>query len=102
MRVFEADVIEALRHVHDPEIPVNVYDLGLIYHISINQDNHVSVDMTLTAPSCPEAERIPPRAQQTIQDMVPGSESVQVNLVWEPPWTKQMMSEEAKLALGLM
>lgn len=101
LRVFEADVVEALRHVHDPEIPVNVYDLGLIYAVSVSEANHVHVEMTLTTPSCPEAEQIPPRAKGTIQKMVPGVTSVEVNLVWEPPWTMDMMSEDAKLALGM-
>jgi FeS assembly SUF system protein len=101
MRVFEEDVVEALKHVYDPEIPINVYELGLIYSVYVSDNNDVDVEMTLTTPNCPEAENIPPKARGMIKKMVPGVNQVTINLVWEPPWTMEMMSEDAKLALGL-
>jgi FeS assembly SUF system protein len=101
MRVFEEDVVEALKHVYDPEIPINVYELGLIYSVYVSDNNDVHVEMTLTTPNCPEAENIPPKARGMIKKMVPGVNSVEINLVWDPPWTMEMMSEDAKLALGL-
>jgi FeS assembly SUF system protein len=101
LRVFEEDVVEALKHVYDPEIPINVYELGLIYGVSVDDQNNVHVEMTLTTPNCPEAENIPPKARGMIKKMVPGVNQVEINLVWEPAWTMEMMSEDAKLALGL-
>jgi len=101
MRVFEEDVVEALKNVYDPEIPINVYELGLIYSVYVSDNNDVQVEMTLTTPNCPEAENIPPKARGMIKKMVPGVNNVEINLVWEPPWTMEMMSEDAKLALGL-
>ena len=101
MRVFEEDVMEALRNVYDPEIPINVYELGLIYNVEVSEANDVKVEMTLTTPNCPEAQNIPPKAKGMIKKMVPGVNEVNVELVWEPPWTMEMMSEDAKLALGL-
>ena len=93
-------VIELLRTVYDPEIPVNIYDLGLIYNIDINEEgNQLQVDMTLTAPNCPAADFIVEDVRQkleTIEDF----RRVDVNLVFEPEWNKDMMSEEAKLELG--
>ena len=95
-------VIELLRTVYDPEIPVNIYDLGLIYNIDINEEgNQLQVDMTLTAPNCPAADFIVEDVRQkleTIEDF----RRVDVNLVFEPEWNKDMMSEEAKLDLGFM
>jgi len=101
MRVFEEDVMEALRNVYDPEIPINVYELGLIYNVEVSDTNDVNVEMTLTTPNCPEAQNIPPKAKGMIKKMVPGVSEVTVELVWDPPWTTEMMSEDAKLALGL-
>lgn len=98
--VFEADVIEALRNVHDPEIPVNIYDLGLIYKIDIADSGIVNINMTLTTPNCPEAQSLPQSAEQTVKNLVPGVVDCHVNIVWEPMWTKDMMSEDARLALG--
>ena len=98
MKVFEADVIEALKTVHDPEIPVNVYDLGLVYDIAIDGDA-VAVTMTLTTPNCPEAQSIPAKMKAAILQQVPGVQSVTVEVVWEPKWDKSMMSEDAQLAL---
>ena len=93
-------VIEVLRTVYDPEIPVNIYDLGLIYRIELNDDaTELAVDMTLTAPSCPAADFIMEDVRQRLET-IPGLNRVDVNLVFEPEWTKDMMSEEARLELG--
>ena len=95
-------VIEVLKTVFDPEIPVNIYDLGLIYRIEFNEDNtELSVDMTLTAPNCPAADFIVEDVRQKLETIT-GIEKVEVNLVFEPEWDKEMMSEEAKLDLGFM
>jgi len=93
-------VIEALRTVFDPEIPVNIYELGLVYDIRLGADGNVAVDMTLTAPACPVAGAMPQQVADTVA-AVPGIGEVEVNLVWEPPWSKDMMSEEAKVALDM-
>ncbi len=93
-------VIEALRTVHDPEIPVNIYELGLIYELRLGDDGRVGVDMTLTAPACPVAGQMPQQVADAVA-AVPGVGEVEVNLVWEPPWSKDMMSEEAKVALDM-
>lgn len=97
----ESDIRQALRTVYDPEIPVNVYDLGLIYKISVEEEGSVSIDMTLTAPNCPIADQVVEMVQEAVRD-VPGVTEVKVNLVFEPEWTKEMMSEEAMLELGLL
>ena len=95
-------VIEMLRTVYDPEIPVNVYDLGLIYRIELNDDcTELAVDMTLTAPNCPAADFIMEDVRQKLET-ISGQTRVDVNLVFEPEWDKDMMSEEAKLELGFM
>lgn len=96
--IFEADVVEALKTVRDPEIPVNIHDLGLIYDVTIEGDI-VHVTMTLTTPNCPEAEMLPVKVREAVKHYVPGVAKVKVRLVWEPRWTKDMMSEDAKLAL---
>ena len=93
--------VEMLRTVFDPEIPVNVYDLGLIYKIDVSDDFEITVDMTLTAPNCPAADFIMEDIQQKL-DSIHGVKSATVNLVFEPEWNKDMMSEEAKLDLGFM
>lgn len=94
-------VIEVLKTVFDPEIPVNIFDLGLIYRIELNDDaTELQVDMTLTAPNCPAADFIVEDVRQKLEGIT-GLTSVEVNLVFEPEWTKDMMSEEAKLDLGL-
>lgn len=93
-------VIELLRTVYDPEIPVNIYDLGLIYNIDINEEgNQLQVDMTLTAPNCPAADFIVEDVRQKLET-IEAFRRVDVNLVFEPEWNKDMMSEEAKLELG--
>ncbi len=96
-----ASVIAALRTVHDPEIPVNIYDLGLIYRIDVKPQGFVEIDMTLTAPGCPVAGDILNWVQNAVSD-VAGVEKVKVNLVFDPPWDQSKMSEDAKLELGLL
>ena len=94
-------VLEAIKTVRDPEIPVNLVDLGLIYELIANRDGTVYVEMTLTTPACPVAQSMPGEVEATIA-AVPGVNDVRVNLVWTPPWDRDRMSEEAKLELGLM
>ena len=94
-------LIEALRTVHDPEIPVNIYDLGLIYRLDVDAQGVVEVEMTLTAPACPVAGVLPPEVGRVI-DAVPGVTDATVRLVWDPPWSQERMSEEAQLQLGLL
>ncbi|MEE2803103.1 MAG: SUF system Fe-S cluster assembly protein [Pseudomonadota bacterium] len=94
------EVIEALKTVYDPEIPVNIYDLGLIYRIDIDTANCVALDMTLTSPNCPVAESLPGWVETAAKD-VPGVSAVQVALVWDPPWDQERMTEAARLELGL-
>jgi len=92
-------IIEALKTVYDPEIPVDIWELGLIYGIDVAPEGDVTVRMTLTAPSCPAAEALPPEVEQKV-GAVEGVRSARVELVWEPTWTKDLMSEAAKLKLG--
>ncbi|MBT8399050.1 MAG: SUF system Fe-S cluster assembly protein [Rhodothermia bacterium] len=99
--VTEADVIEGIRTVFDPEIPVNVYDLGLIYEININPDNSVFVLMTLTAPNCPAAGFLPGQVETAVRT-VDGVSDARVEVTFDPPFTMEMMSEEARLELGLL
>lgn len=96
----ERDIVMALRHVYDPEIPVNVYDLGLIYEIKVDDDHNVDIQMTLTAPNCPMADYVVEQVKAAIDD-VPGVVSTRIELVWEPVWDKSRMSEEALVELGL-
>lgn len=96
-----AAVIDALKTVQDPEIPMNFVDLGLIYGITIRENGVVIIDMTLTTPACPVAGTLPAQVQNIVA-LVPGVAAVIVNLVWDPPWTKDRMSTEAKLELGLL
>lgn len=97
----EERIVEMLKTVYDPEIPVNVYDLGLIYRIDLQDDGALTLDMTLTAPNCPAADFIMEDIRQKVES-VEGVTSAQVNLVFEPEWDKDMMSEEAKLELGFL
>jgi FeS assembly SUF system protein len=97
----EAEIIKALKEIYDPEIPVNVYDLGLIYRLDIDENNNVEIDMTLTAPNCPIADQIFMAVQDRIS-RIPGVNKVVVNPVFDPPWNFDMMSEEAKLQLGYL
>lgn len=94
-------IIAALRAVYDPEIPVNIYDLGLIYRIQINPSGAIAIDMTLTAPACPVAGMMPLMVQEAVE-RVEGVGSVSVELVWDPPWSPEHMTEEARLQLGLL
>ena len=96
----EDAVIEALKTVFDPEIPVNIYELGLIYKIEVDEKNKINIDMTLTSPNCPVAESLPKEVKENIMK-VEGVSDVNLNLVWEPPWDKDKMSEAAKLELNL-
>jgi len=100
-RSLEATIVEVIRTVYDPEIPVNVYDLGLIYAIDIDPDNVVKVQMTLTAPGCPVAGSLPVEVERKIE-AIPQVKSAEVELTWDPPWDKSRMSEAAMLDLGLM
>ncbi|MGM0496290.1 MAG: SUF system Fe-S cluster assembly protein [Bacteroidota bacterium] len=97
----EGEIVKALKEVYDPEIPVNVYDLGLIYNIDVDDDNNVEVRMTLTAPNCPIADDILQEVHDKVKEIEEVNE-VDVKLVFDPPWDKEMMSEEAKLDLGLI
>jgi FeS assembly SUF system protein len=97
----QGQVVEALKTVRDPEIPVNLVDLGLIYELQVNKNGTVYVEMTLTTPACPVAGALPGQVQEAIA-AVPGVSEVRVKLVWSPPWTRDRMSEEAKLELGLL
>ena len=93
-------VIEAVKKIFDPEIPVNIYELGLIYKIEVDEKNKINIDMTLTSPNCPVAESLPKEVKENIMK-VEGVSNVNLNLVWEPPWDKDKMSEAAKLELNL-
>ena len=93
-------VIEEVKKIYDPEIPVNIYELGLIYKIEVDEKNKVNVDMTLTSPNCPVAESLPKEVKENIKK-VEGVSDVNLNLVWEPPWDMDKMSEAAKLELNL-
>lgn len=97
----EGKIVEALKTVYDPEIPVNVYDLGLIYKIETGEQNEVRIDMTLTAPNCPVVDMLLMDVEDAVRG-VDGVEKVKVNLVFDPPWDKSMLSDEAKLELGLL
>ena len=98
--LYEA-VIDALKEIYDPEIPVNIYDLGLIYKVVISPENHAKVEMTLTTPNCPVAESMPGEVELRV-GAVPGIGHAEVELVWDPPWDPQKMSDEAKLELGML
>jgi FeS assembly SUF system protein len=95
----ESQVVEVLRTVYDPEIPVNIYDLGLIYDVVVEDDASVVVRMTLTSPACPVAGTLPPEVEEKVRS-VPGVTGARVDVVWDPPWNPEMMSDGAKLELG--
>lgn len=97
----ENTIIDVLKTIHDPEIPVDVYELGLIYEVKINADGHVEIEMTLTSPNCPVAESMPKEVEDKVA-AIEGVASAKVNIVFDPPWDKDMMSEEAKLELGFL
>jgi FeS assembly SUF system protein len=97
----QAAVVEALKEIYDPEIPVNIYDLGLIYGVDVTTEGHAAVTMTLTTPHCPVAESMPGEVELRVS-AVPGIATADVNLVWDPPWDPQKMSDDAKLELGML
>jgi FeS assembly SUF system protein len=98
--LYEA-VVEALKDIYDPEIPVNIYDLGLVYDVEITAEHHARVKMTLTSPHCPVAESMPGEVELRV-GAVPGIGDAEVELVWDPPWDPQKMSDEARLELGML
>ena len=100
MNDIKEKVIEEIKKIYDPEIPVNIYELGLIYKIEVDEKNKINIDMTLTSPNCPVAESLPIEVKENIKK-VEGVSDVNLNLVWEPPWDKDKMSEAAKLELNL-
>jgi len=100
MNKIKEKVIEEIKKIYDPEIPVNIYELGLIYKIEVDDKNKVNVDMTLTSPNCPVAESLPNQVKENIMKVEEVSD-VDLKVVWEPPWTKDKMSEAAKLELNL-
>jgi FeS assembly SUF system protein len=97
----ETTIIEVLKTIYDPEIPVDVYELGLIYEVKIEEGGKITLEMTLTSPNCPVAESLPQEIKDKILE-IEGVEECTVNVVFEPPWDKDMMSEEAKLELGFL
>jgi FeS assembly SUF system protein len=97
----ETTIIDVLKTIYDPEIPVDVYELGLIYEVKISSDQHVDIEMTLTSPNCPVAESMPQEVENKVA-AIEGIKSAKVNIVFEPAWDKQMMSAEAKLELGFL
>ncbi|PZP56764.1 MAG: SUF system Fe-S cluster assembly protein [Azospira oryzae] len=97
----EQQVIAALREIYDPEIPVNIYDLGLVYALEVEPSGEVAITMTLTAPGCPVAQTFPDTVRERVS-AVEGVKDVKVELTWEPPWTMERMSEAAKLQLGML
>lgn len=101
MNALENKVVEILKTIYDPEIPVDIYELGLIYEVKIDKDNNVVIDMTLTSPNCPVAESMPKEVEEKVA-AYEGINSAKVNIVFDPPWDKSMMSEEAMLELGFL
>lgn len=100
-RKLEKDIVRALKQVYDPEIPVNIYDLGLVYELDVNDEGEVKIKMTLTAPNCPMADQLVEDVHEAVAD-TPGVTNVSIELVFEPVWDKSRMSEEALLELGFL
>jgi FeS assembly SUF system protein len=100
-REIEDKIVAALKTIYDPEIPVDIYELGLIYDITVSDEGHASISMTLTSPSCPVAESLPVEVEQKVAEL-PEITSAKVEITFEPPWDKSMMSEEAMLELGFL
>ena len=100
-KTIEQQVIEVLKTVYDPEIPVDIYSLGLIYEIGVSESNDVHIEMTLTSPACPVAGTLPPEIEQRVKNEVSAVNGAKVDVVWEPMWVTEMMSESAKLELGM-
>jgi FeS assembly SUF system protein len=101
LRALGDQIVQQLKTVFDPEIPVDIYELGLIYKVKLDPDGKVAIRMTLTSPMCPAAEELPPEVESKARS-VPGVSSVELDLVWDPPWNPGMMSEAAKLELGML
>ncbi|NOZ46417.1 MAG: SUF system Fe-S cluster assembly protein [Chlorobi bacterium] len=97
----ESEILRVVKSIYDPEIPVNIYDLGLIYKVDVDGENKVKIEMTLTSPNCPVAESLPTEVKERVS-LIKGVKSVDVMLVFDPPWDKDMMSEEAQLELGFL
>ena len=93
-------IIEEIRKIYDPELPVNIYELGLIYDVQVKNESHAKIKMTLTTPNCPVAESLPKEVKDSVMQLE-GIEEVDLELVWDPPWNKDMMSDAAKLELNL-
>ena len=100
-KTVEQQIIGVLKTIYDPEIPVDIYSLGLIYNIDISEGNDVHIEMTLTSPACPVAGTLPPEIEQRVKNEVGAVNGARVDVVWEPMWTSEMMSESAKLELGM-
>ena len=100
MTDIKSKVIDKIKKIYDPEIPVNIYELGLIYKIEVDETNKVNIDMTLTSPNCPVAESLPNQVKEDIMELEEVSD-VNLKIVWEPPWNKDKMSEAAKLELNI-
>ena len=94
------EIVRALKTVYDPEIPVDIYELGLVYKIDLDESNHAKITMTLTSPMCPVAETLPPEVELKVSG-VPGVKSAEIDLVWDPPWDPSMMTDAARLQLGM-
>lgn len=101
LMALEAEIVKTLKTIYDPEIPVNIYDLGLIYAIDVDDDNKVEIKMTLTAPNCPMADQLLSEVNKKT-NAITGIKEAKINLVFDPPWDKSLMSEEALLDLGLL
>src|SRR3989338_3918005 len=101
MEAIEDKIVAILKTIYDPEIPVDIYELGLIYEVQINKEGHVDIDITLTSPNCPVAESLPKDVREKVES-VEGVTSAEIHIVFDPPWDKDMMSEEAKLELGFL
>ena len=100
-RLLESSIVDKIKTVYDPEIPANIYDLGMIYEIKIDDDLNANILMTLTSPNCPVADSLPQEVKESAE-LVEELKSVHVELTFEPPWTQEMLTEEAKLELGLL
>ncbi len=101
MEALENTIVDVLKSIYDPEIPVDVYELGLIYEVKIDKESNVQIEMTLTSPNCPVAESMPKEVEDKVAEIT-DVKSAKVNIVFDPPWDKDMMSEEAKLELGFL
>ena len=99
--VIEGEVLQALRTCFDPEIPVNIYELGLIYNVNVEEGGAVTITMTLTSPHCPAAQSMPAEIEEKVK-AIPGVSDLKIDLVWDPPWEPSKMSEAARLQLGMM